>query len=64
MLSKTWKRPAQGDRFLAVGKVKKPGKTITVTEGDLFAYSGDQKKLVATMVGTIMAVYGRPDLEH
>lgn len=51
--------PAQGERFHAVGRVKKPGKTITVTEGELFARTGDGEKLVATMVGTIMAVYDR-----
>ena len=30
--------PAKGDRFRAVGKVKKPGKNITVTEGELFSH--------------------------
>ncbi|MBW2296438.1 MAG: PaaI family thioesterase, partial [Deltaproteobacteria bacterium] len=29
--------PAKGERFQAVGKVKKPGKNITVTEGELFS---------------------------
>ena len=56
--------PAKGHRFKAIGKVKKPGKNITVTEGELFAYSENGEKLVATMVGTIMAVYGREDIKH
>lgn len=56
--------PAKGDRFLAVGKVKKPGRNITVTEGELFACTEDGKKPVATMVGTIMAVYDRDGIEH
>lgn len=56
--------PARGDRFVAIGKVKKPGKTITVTEGELFAVTDGGKKLVATMVGTIMAVYGREGIQH
>ena len=56
--------PAKGDRFIAIGKVKKPGKNITVTEGELFAYSENGEKLVATMVGTMMAVYGREDIKH
>jgi uncharacterized protein (TIGR00369 family) len=30
--------PAEGERFSAVGKVKKHGKNISVTEGDLFSY--------------------------
>lgn len=56
--------PAQGDRFRAVGKVKKAGKNITVTEGELFAITKDGEKLVASMVGTIMAVYGRKGISH
>ncbi|MBT3310659.1 MAG: PaaI family thioesterase [Desulfobacteraceae bacterium] len=56
--------PAKGERFRAVGKVKKPGKNITVTEGELFAYEEDKQKLVATMVGTIMSVYNRKDIEY
>ena len=56
--------PAKGHRFKAIGKVKKPRKNITVTEGELFAYSENGEKLVATMVGTIMAVYGREDIMH
>jgi uncharacterized protein (TIGR00369 family) len=49
--------PAIGDWFRAVSKVKKPGRTITVAEGELFANTGGEEKLVATMLGTIMAVY-------
>ncbi len=56
--------PARGERFRAIGKVKKPGKTITVTEGELFACSEQGEKLVATMVGTIMAVYDRDNIKH
>lgn len=49
--------PATGDWFRAVAKVKKPGRNITVTEGELFASTNGEEKLVATMLGTIMAVY-------
>lgn len=55
--------PAKGDRFRAIGKVKKPGKNITVTEGELFAYSDSGEKLVASMVGTIMAIYNRDGIK-
>jgi uncharacterized protein (TIGR00369 family) len=55
--------PAKGERFRAVGKVKKPGKNITVTEGELFSRAKGDQKLVATMVGTIMSVYDREDIE-
>ena len=56
--------PAKGERFRAAGKVKKPGRNITVTEGELFACSEGGEKLVATMVGTIMAVYDRAGIEN
>ena len=55
--------PAKGEYFRAIGKVKKPGRTITVTDGELFAYAEGKKKLVATMVATMMAVYDRADIE-
>ena len=56
--------PAKGDWFRAVGKVKKSGKNITVTEGELFSYADGREKLVATMVGTIMSVYDRDGIEN
>lgn len=49
--------PAKGEVFKAVGRVRKSGRTISVTEGDLFAISEGEPKLVATMVATMMAVY-------
>ncbi len=56
--------PAKGDRFRAVGSVKKPGRTISVTEGELFAYQDGKVKLVASMVGTIMSVYNREGIKQ
>ncbi len=55
--------PAKGEWFRAVGKVKKPGNTITFTEGELFAHIEGRQKLIATMVGTIMSVYNREGTE-
>ena len=49
--------PAKGQHFRAVGKVKKPGRTITVTEGELYVHSDGGPKLTATMTGTMMSVY-------
>ena len=46
--------PAIGDRFLAIGRVKKPGRTLTVCEGDVFAHAKGEEKLVATMLATMM----------
>jgi uncharacterized protein (TIGR00369 family) len=48
--------PAKGDRFRGYGKVKKAGRTISVAEAELYAFSDQGKKLVATMVGTLMAI--------
>jgi uncharacterized protein (TIGR00369 family) len=48
--------PAIGDRFRGYGKVKKAGRTISVAEAELYAFSDQGKKLVATMVGTLMAI--------
>ena len=56
--------PAKGVRFRAVGKVRKPGKNITVTEGELYSHAKGGQKLVATMVATIMSVYDREDIEY
>jgi uncharacterized protein (TIGR00369 family) len=54
--------PAQGEKFIAIGKVKKAGRTITVCVGYLFAVSNNQRKLVATMTGTLMTIPDRGDL--
>jgi uncharacterized protein (TIGR00369 family) len=51
--------PGQGDRLLARGRVTKPGRTVTVCTGDVFAVSEGQEKLVATMLVTMMTV-GEP----
>ena len=48
-------RPAKGDTFLARAEVIKPGRTLTVVRADVFAASGlEERKLVATMQGTMM----------
>lgn len=54
--------PARGEEFRAVGNVVKPGRNITVVEGKLLAYQEGKEKLVATMVATMMAVYGREEI--
>jgi uncharacterized protein (TIGR00369 family) len=54
--------PAKGERFIARGEVKKPGRTITVAEGHLTAWDGEREKLVATMTGTLMTISGRKEV--
>ena len=51
--------PGQGEQLIARGRVTKPGRTVTVCAGDVFAVIGDQQKLVATMLVTIMTVGGQ-----
>jgi uncharacterized protein (TIGR00369 family) len=56
--------PGRGERFVFRGKVVKPGRTITVCEAQAFAVDGGEEKLIATMTGTLMALFERADLEH
>ena len=61
--------PAKGERFLFRAHVVKPGRTLTVCEGRAFALENDaqtgpQERLVATMNGTLMALYDRPDISQ
>jgi uncharacterized protein (TIGR00369 family) len=51
-------RPAQGDRFLAVGKVQNAGKLLTVCTGEVRAYAGEASayKVVALMQATMAVV--------
>lgn len=56
--------PAKGDRLLARGEVVRPGATVTVCKGDVLAYNGGEKKLVATMLTTMMLLTNRPDLAN
>ena len=55
--------PAQGERFRMVGTVIKPGRTVTVCEGQAYAIDGGREKLVATMGCTLMAVVGRDNIQ-
>lgn len=51
--------PAAGHRFIAYGRVTKPGRTLLVTTGDVVAETGAGPKPVATMLATMMTVRGR-----
>jgi uncharacterized protein (TIGR00369 family) len=54
--------PAQGDRMIARARVTKPGRTVTVCTCEVFAVKNGTERIVATMLGTIMAVRGRESL--
>jgi acyl-coenzyme A thioesterase PaaI-like protein len=54
--------PAVGERFLAVGRVVRSGRTITVCTADVSADQGGAIVQVALMQATMMAVRGRKGL--
>jgi len=55
--------PAAGERLVAVGRVVKPGRTLTVTQAEVFAETGSERRLVALLTATLMAVEGRDDVQ-
>jgi len=48
--------PARGERFVAVGRVIKPGRTLTVCQGEVTALAGKERRTVALMQATMMQV--------
>ncbi len=56
--------PAKGERFLFRGRVIKTGRTLTVCEAEAVALAGDEERLVATMTGTLMALFDRQGIVH
>ena len=63
--------PAKGDYFTVSGRVVKSGKTISVAQGQAWAHNesanserGDQRKLVAQMTATLMAVFNRDEIRE
>ncbi len=56
--------PARGEYFLFRARVVKPGRTITVCDSHAFAVEAGQERLVATMTGTLMALFDRAGISH
>jgi uncharacterized protein (TIGR00369 family) len=54
--------PGRGERFLASGRVRRAGRTLTVCEGTVKAVQGVEEREVAIMTATMMRLEGRPDL--
>ena len=54
--------PAKGTRFIATGRVVKPGRTLTVCSGDVLAVDRGTEKIVATMLATMMRLPEKEDL--
>lgn len=47
--------PAAGER----GRVVKAGRTLTLSQADVFAIKGGEEKLIAHLTATLMAIVGR-----
>lgn len=54
--------PAAGAEFLAVGRVVRAGRTLTVCSGELRAVGQDRDTVIALMQGTMMTVRDREGL--
>jgi uncharacterized protein (TIGR00369 family) len=46
--------PATGEKLIGRGRVIKPGRTLTVCQGEVHAISNGEEKLVATMLATMI----------
>ena len=53
--------PADGELLRAIGRVIKPGRTLTVADVEVFALKGGAAKLCAKLLSTLMCLHGRPD---
>jgi uncharacterized protein (TIGR00369 family) len=51
--------PAEGEHIVARGRVVKAGRTLTLTQAEVFAKTGGREKLVALLTATLMVVNGR-----
>ena len=49
--------PAKGERFVFRANVVKPGRTLTFCEGRAFGVTNNEERLIATMSGTLFAVF-------
>ena len=47
--------PASGEKLVARGWVIKPGKTLSVCQGEVHAWKGGEDRLVAVMLATMIA---------
>lgn len=54
--------PADGELLRAVGRVVKPGRTLTVTEAEVSVVKNGTEKPCARLTQTLMCLNGRPDM--
>jgi uncharacterized protein (TIGR00369 family) len=53
--------PADGQVLRAVGRVVKPGRTLTVCDVEVFVEKDGQERLCAKLLQSLIALHGRPD---
>ncbi|MGO4307110.1 PaaI family thioesterase [Cupriavidus sp. RAF12] len=53
--------PADGDLLIARGKVVRPGRTLIVTQAEVFAVKDGKETLCALMQQTIMVMHGKAE---
>jgi uncharacterized protein (TIGR00369 family) len=53
--------PAAGERLRAVGRVVKPGRTLTICDVEVFALEDGAEKLCAKLLQTLMTMHGKSD---
>jgi uncharacterized protein (TIGR00369 family) len=53
--------PADGDTIVAKGRVVKPGRTLVVTQVDVYSVKQGREKLCALMTQTLMTMVGKSD---
>ena len=54
--------PAAGERLVAIGRVVRPGRTLSVAQAEVWAERDGTRTLVALMTATLMALEGRAGL--
>ena len=55
--------PAAGERFIARGRVVRPGRTITVAESAVFAIKDGGETEIGRMLATMMFLEGKGDMQ-
>jgi uncharacterized protein (TIGR00369 family) len=53
--------PADGERLVATGRVKKPGRTLTICEFEVVALKDARPTVCALGLETLICLVGRPD---
>jgi uncharacterized protein (TIGR00369 family) len=54
--------PATGERLVAEASVVKPGRTLVITRGEVYAERAGARTLCAIMQQTLIVMAGKPDL--